>query len=354
MTHLKRREWLRHIATGGVVGGLLSTTGSPSANASSADDPTHRRIIRAGQLEALIVDNHDGLGGNEQKSRRDAIPAAAGVKGELFCTVPFKDRFNGYNGVAQLTYAKSRSPFVPCCSGVNCEFVFNEDEPSYEPRWSNMDNYEAQTSRIESVSPSSAKMVIEPARRWGVRVETVFNVVEPYYFDVHHSFTPTVSSNLTRYLGIFWANYIQVPETLGFRFLGRASHQDKMGWIDMSEACGFRGTGVIAPEGGRVANLAAGGEKHWTFGVVDTRYSQPFFCGKVDNQLLAMMFKPSDDLELRFAFSSKGGGPGAPAWDYQVIVPEPKAGRTYSLAARMVYKPFDSLEEAANLYKAWR
>ncbi|PYV07543.1 MAG: hypothetical protein DMG07_28395, partial [Acidobacteria bacterium] len=85
--------------------------------------------LATGKLEATVVDNHDGLGGAAQERRRQAMPHAVGNLGEMFSTVPFEERFNGYNGVAQMRYGGSVSPFVPAVSGLNCEYIFDDREP---------------------------------------------------------------------------------------------------------------------------------------------------------------------------------------------------------------------------------
>jgi len=68
----------------------------------------------------------------------------------LFCTVPFEDRFNGYNGVRRLRYGDAPSSFAPCFAGQNCEFFFDHKHASYEPRWSGeFLKFKAQPSSLE-------------------------------------------------------------------------------------------------------------------------------------------------------------------------------------------------------------
>ena len=57
--------------------------------------------------------------------------------------------------------------------------------------------------------------------------------------------------------------------------------------------------------------------------------------------------------EVRFSFAAGGGGPGCPAWDYQAVVAHPQAGRRYGFRQRVVYKPFESLQEAERLHDEW-
>ena len=69
--------------------------------------------------------------------------------------------------------------------------------------------------------------------------------------------------------------------------------------------------------------------------------------------LLSLMFRPADDVEIRFAFNGSGGGPGVPAWDFQAVVADPQPGKRYSFKTRTVYKPFEGFDEALELYRGW-
>ena len=94
------------------------------------------------------------------------------------------------------------------------------------------------------------------------------------------------------------------------------------------------------------------GSHRLVYDVMETRYSKPFFCGKVQG-FFASMFRPGPQVEVRLSWNAAGGGPGCPAWDYQALVLRPEAQRRYSLRQRVVYKPFEGLEEAERLYDEW-
>ena len=317
-------------------------------------DPTgsHRLTLRSGGLTGTVVDNHDGLSGPEQIDRRARLPSAADGHGALCCTVPFEERFNGYNGLARLQYEDSCNPFVASAAGHNCEFFFDRSDASFEPRWEgNKEHCLAQSSSLTSLSDTSARLTIDPGQRWGVQVESLFRLAVPYYVDIEHSFTPTDGAKLSdQVLGVFWASYIQVPRQPTFYFLAPGER-----WTSIYEALDHYDPGIIAPEcgpvGSRLARQAAG--RRLLYGIADTRYSLPFFCGKVLGMLLSMMFRPADDVEIRFAFNSVGGGPGAPAWDFQAVVADPHPGKRYSFETRTVYKSFEGFDEALELYRDW-
>jgi len=309
--------------------------------------------LRSGSLEAILVDNSDGLAGQDQKARRERLPAAAGTTQALMCTVPFEERFNGYNGVSQLRYAQSPTPFLPCAAGLNCEFFFDENERSYAPRWRELENFEAQTSRLERLSPSSTRLIIEPEAAWRVRVESVFKLVEPFFLDVEHSFIPTQAAVKRSFLGVFWASYIQVPKVPPFYFRGRQNSKEAARWMSIFDALDFAESGVIAPETTTSASPMGKGKHRLLYSVASKRYVNPFFCGKVGDMLLAFLFRSNSDLELRFAFNAQGGGPGVPAWDYQALAFSPQVGHRYTFNVRVIYKPFQTFQETLSIHDKW-
>ena len=85
-----------------------------------------------------------------------------------------------------------------------------------------MEAWEAQESRIEQLSPAAARLTIEPGSRFGVRVETRFELVEPHFIDLDVGFTATDAARMPKEaLGVFWACYMHVPRIPQFYFLGR-------------------------------------------------------------------------------------------------------------------------------------
>ncbi len=350
---ISRRAWLKDVATPFVGTGLLAACNKQNSQVAKVTGREHRLNLALKPLQAVVVDNHDGLGGKAQQRRRGEIPEASGNLGRLSCTVPFEERFNGYNGICLLRHGDSLSPFLPSASGLNCEFIFDEEDHSYEPRWTNAKEYDAQPSRLEKLSPSSARLLIDPGPRWGVRVEMRFELVRPFYLDIEHAFTAQRPTALRRFLGVFWANYIQVPRLPAFSFIAK-SPNGRERWIKVNQALGSASRGVIAPEHGPVGEAFRREPSGLIYGVAETRYVQPFFCGEVHDMLLGFMFRCRDDLELRFAYNSQGGGPGVPAWDYQAVVPQPEANRRYSFKVRVFYKPFTAIQEAAELYQQWK
>ncbi len=349
-TSLSRRQWMGLAASGAL--GTAGLKGLETGAAASTSD--HRITLRAGDLEAMVVDNHDGLAGDQQKKRREAIPQVAGELGRLSCTVPFEERFNGYNGIPRLKYRDSSHPFSTPASGLNCEFFFDEKRWSFEPRWKDIERFQAQPSRLKRVSDSEAHLKIDAGEDWGVEVETEIRLEAPYFVDLEHSFTPTREDRIDgEFLGVFWASYIQAPRNPGYYIWGRVSPRTRPSWHNTYDALELETVGVFGAEEGPVGGRLRG-TKRILFDLSPVRYVEPLMAGRVHGMLLAFLFQPSEDLEIRPAFSAQGGGVGVPAWDYQAVVPNPKVGRRYSFKVRVVYKPFEELDEALDLQRQWK
>ena len=89
-------------------------------------------------------------------------------------------------------------------------------------------------------------------------------------------------------------------------------------------------------------------------GVQPIGYRQPVYGGKLDEMLLTLMFRTQPGTQLRFAFNPSGGGPGVPAWDFQLLIDRPKAGHSYEFQSSTAYKKFEALEEMLDLYRQWQ
>ena len=82
------------------------------------------------------------------------------------------------------------------------------------------------------------------------------------------------------------------------------------------------------------------------------RYSVPFFYGRFRDMVLIYVFRPNEN--LRFTHSPSGGGLTVsqddtnPAWDFQLIIPQPKTGQEYGLHGRLIYKRWIDRQDVLN------
>ncbi len=91
-----------------------------------------------------------------------------------------------------------------------------------------------------------------------------------------------------------------------------------------------------------------------------TVFLLPFFYGildgdgnlstRNDDMVYLMMFDQAEP--IRFLFFDFGG-PQDPVWDWQYIIHGPKINQTYRYRARLVYKPFQGVEDVTAEYVSW-
>ena len=349
----------KFFTTAAGVGFGLAGSDESQLLATEQDPPRSRVSIVSGDLQAEVVDNHDGLTGEDQIQKRHQLPLPAEREEgrhwskQLYCTVSRKDRFSGYNGISNLQVKDSFSPFLVCCSGLNCEFVFDASAVNAEPRWlTGKKRYLPGPSRVERLADDRAQITIEPGSRWGVKVEMVHQLTPPFFLDTTYRITPMLASVLGPWMGIFWASYLQTPYANVYYFQGRSSEDRTARWYNSQS--GFPGSVVFAPSKQDLSfPMPVEGER-LLYGVQPIGYHLPVYGGKVDEMLLAFMFQTESRTQLRFAFNPSGGGPGAPAWDFQLLIDKPQVNQTYQFRTRTVYKKFTALEEMLDLYQQWQ
>ena len=351
-----RRNFLT--AAAGVGFGLTGAVQS-RLSATEQEPPRSRVSISSGDLQAEIVDNHDGLSGEDQIQKRYQLPLPAEREQgrhwskQLYCTVARKDRFSGYNGISNLQLGNSFSPFLVCCSGLNCEFVFDASEASMEPRWmTGKKRFHPGPSRVKRLAADQAQITIEPGSRWGVQVEMVHQLTPPFFLDTTYRITPTLAAVLGPWLGLFWASYLQTPYASVYYFPGRSPEDTSARWYNSQSS--FPGSVVFAPAEQDLSFSMPDEGEALLYGVQPIGYHLPVYGGKVDEMLLAFMFQTDPGTQLRFAFNPSGGGPGVPAWDFQFLIDKPQVQQTYQFQSRTVYKKFASLEEMLDLYQQWQ
>ena len=82
--------------------------------------------------------------------------------------------------------------------------------------------------------------------------------------------------------------------------------------------------------------------------------------GRPGDGRMLLLFMFDQDQPVRLTMSPSGGGASRvrptynPAWDFQYIVPEAKAGQEVRLRARVVYKLYEGRAEIEKLYSSWR
>jgi len=253
-----------------------------------------------------------------------------------------------YNGVAELHHASATGNlFVPLYAGFNLEHFFGGDylEELFEPREHPM--------TLTQIDNRTVRLHQPPPPRSKVETTTTFEMVGPYYIDAE---VEIVFHDLSQfrhgYAGLFWASYINEPESKAIHFWGISEEDEEPRWIEaFSPEHGVESTHLHVDDQFEAyyaedfnTTLASNFSKY--------RYIEPFYYGLRGEMVFAIMFDRTEG--IRFSQSPTGGGAKNPAWDFHLLIPDPEIGKKYSFKSRMVYKEFDSAEDIREEYENWQ
>lgn len=257
----------------------------------------------------------------------------------------------GYHGLGRLTHEKQpRSPFVPSYSGLNFEHIVDgtdqEREILFEPRNAPIE--------LRVINEQTAELYQTATPHYGLESCARYELREGGVLEMTFECIPRRKTWKHDYLLLFWASYIDQPESLDIHFLGQpAAPPDSgqpntgAGWV----------RGVTPQHGTRATHLGAADKRSLAhvepfplelpFGFSQHRFSEPWYFGVCRDMAVVQVFRAKD--HVRLSQSPSGGGTGCPAWDFQWIIEAPQVGQRYQLVMRMVYAPFlGNVETAAD------
>jgi hypothetical protein len=248
----------------------------------------------------------------------------------------------GYSGVASLTYrAQDKNLFVPFYAGLNFEHIHDgTNQPRdilFEPRRAPM--------QIRRIDEYTTELYQPPTPHWQLESRLRYQLLEDGVIEMTLECIPLARTFKNNYIGLFFASYINKPESLDIHFLGRPADQ-----ID-AEPQWIRG---VTPEHGKFStHLAVDDNRNFAhdpnfpltlvFNKSNCRYAEPWYYGVSGGMAFVLMFRPSDN--VRFSQSPSGGGDGNPAWDFQWFVPYYEVGKRYRFAMRAMYLPYKSPQQ---------
>ena len=157
--------------------------------------------------------------------------------------------------------------------------------------------------------------------------------------------TPRERTFRNGYIGLFFASYINQPESLDIHFKGfpDGSTAGDPVWIrGVTPEHGVRATHV-ASDDYRVFPHDEEFPLSLVFNRSNHRYDEPWYYGVSDGMAYILVFCERDRVLL--TQSPSGGGRGNPAWDFQWFVPDYEVGKSYRFVMRALYLPFESAEE---------
>jgi hypothetical protein len=267
-------------------------------------------VLRRGPIEAVIVDN---------RAVDDEV--LSGHKA-------------GYHGIASLKHERQRrNLFVPGVSGLNFEHIHDGTTQArdvlFEPRHAPISLRAINEHTVELHQPPTPHWGLESCARYELREEGVLQLT---FECIPRRVTWANSQAASNYLGLFWASYIDQPESLDVYFRDPSAQ-----WV----------RGVTPEHGVRATHRGVSDERAFphdadfplslVFNFSEHRYGAPWYFGVCREMAFVQSFDPRD--RVRLTQSPSGGGRNNPAWDFQWFIENPKVGRRYQLVVRTLYMP---------------
>ena len=248
----------------------------------------------------------------------------------------------GYSGVASFTHINRKGNlFVHKYAGLNFEHIHDgTNQPRnilFEPRRVPME--------IRQINKYTIELYQAPTTHWQLESWLRYELLEDGAIEMTLECVPRSRTFKNDYIGLFFASYINSPESLDIHFLGYPTDakDPRPQWI--------RG---VTPAHGKFSTHRATDDKRefphdpnflstLVFNFSNYRYSEPWYYGVSDGMALVQMFRECD--EVRLSQSPSGAGKGNPAWDFQWFIPKYEVGKRYRFVMRAMYLPFESPEQ---------
>jgi len=247
----------------------------------------------------------------------------------------------GYNGVASLSHTKrAENLFVPEVAGLNLEHIHDGttavDKDRFEPRHCPMSLRVIDKFTVEVYQPPTTHWQLESCGR--------YHLLEDGTIEYTFECIPRADTFNQKYIGLFWANYIDHPADKAIHFIGREkSSQDRAGWLRVTSPA--HGIDSTHPPAGPLPDLKIDPKFSLTLVNHPSQfvYTEPWYYGVSHGMAYVQMFRGRD--QVWFAQSPNGGGDTNPAWDFQWFIPDYKVGEAYGFVMRAMYLPFESQEQ---------
>lgn len=251
----------------------------------------------------------------------------------------------GYSGVAKLTHMKhGENLFVPSYAGLNFEHIHDgttrERSILYEPRNA--------PCELRVVSDLVAELYWPPTPTFALECCLRYELLDDGVLELTIECIPHAKRFKRGYIGLFFASYINQPESLDIHFKGVRENQAKdVNWI----------RGITPQHGELPTHLAIDDDRSFSsdadfplslvFNRSNHRYSEPWYYGISHGMAWLQVFRRSDG--VRITQSPSGGGGGNPAWDFQYLIEDYNPGHLYQFVMRGVYCPVESPEAMSRI-----
>lgn len=296
---------------------------------------THFAELASGKIEGRLLDNE----ANEDRQ-------GSGFNPLLHADFPGENVFRG-DGV-----------------GLNFEHIFNgvaadRNRSMFTPR--------KDPCAIDRISGAAATLRW-PAEgsAWGMECEMRYAFNGEQCVDIEFRCTPTRADFPLGYVALMWASYMNHARDRKIHFYGRNGETE--GWVTFGEdtSDGFE-TGTVSQFGTPDLPYEAGAE---TLNIIEhpaKKFLLPCYYGLLDgdgdpateDDTMAYIMMFDQGTPIRFAmwnFIRNAAGepdPHSPAWDWQFVIHNPQAGKSYGYRARVMIKPFVDAEDVRLEYDRW-
>ena len=343
-----------HLAARGANKNIVASLLEAGARTNTVDNRGRRPLDMAGSrdvAELLRIQSDKKDATSDKKNMNSDKPCVVLERGDVRAVIvnnePVDDEAlpghrGGYSGVASLTHsASNKNLFVPFYAGLNFEHIHDGTvkprDILFEPRQAPME--------IRRIDEYMAELYQPPTPHWQLESWLRYRLLEDGAIEMTLECIPRARTFKNDYIGLFFASYIDKPESLDIHFLGRPADENSTGsrWI--------RG---VTPEHGKLpTHLAVDDNRSFdhdpnfpltlVFNKSNYRYTEPWYYGVSHGMAFVLMFRPGDN--VRLSQSPSGGGNGNPAWDFQWFVPQYKVGQRYHFVMRAMYLPFESQQQ---------
>lgn len=302
----------------------LTTLSDPSIRYRVPEKPYE--ILKRAGITAVIVDNRE--------VNDDVLPGHRA----------------GYSGVASLTSDKRReNHFVPAVSGLNFEHIHDgtvqDRKILFEPRNVPME--------LRVIDEFTAELYQAATPFWGLESCHRYRLLADGAIEMTFECIPRRATYKNGYIGLFWASYINQPESLDIHFKGFDDGQPPAArWIrGITPAHGTLPT-HLAPDDNRDFAHDPDFPLTLVFNRSKHRFAEPWYFGVSHGQAYAQMFRPHD--RMRLTQSPSGGGQGNPAWDFQFFIDKHELNHRYQFVMRAMLLPFESAEHVERATRSHR
>ncbi|MDB5310396.1 MAG: hypothetical protein JWO38_4598 [Gemmataceae bacterium] len=259
----------------------------------------------------------------------------------------------GYNGLWSLTHkTEPTNLFVPIVAGLNFEHIF--DGETVDPPGKTAIFFEPRNAKmtLRKLSAAGAELYQPPTPTFHLESTSRFTLREPDIIDLDFRFTATQHAFKRKYLGLFWASYINAPDDKSMYLRGKNL------WLQHCPPA-HNAVSTVAHERDAFELTFAKDHRDCLYkNLSPVRYDVPLFYGLFNKHIFVMMFDRSDG--LRLTQSPTGGGVNTaaqttnPAWDFQYVLPTYEVNKEYRLRARAIYRERCPREQVLKEYESWR